>query len=308
MTETISVPLSDVVSQFHLEVAWRSTDYDKLQVTVDDVARPGLQLSGYYEHFEPMRLQVLGNVESSYLNKMTPEVRYAAYDRLFSYKIPAVIAARGLKPGPEMLRAAQKHNITILTCQDATSHIVSSIITYLKRKLAEGTTVHGVLLEIYGQGVLIMGDSGVGKSETAVELVKRGHRLIADDAVEIKRVNANELVGNAPPLINEFIELRGIGLLNVQRLFGAGAVKDTATIDLVVEITQWDPHRDYDRLGLENHFKEFLGVQVPLNTIPIKPGRNLAIILEVAAMNSRQRRMGYNAAQEFTDRYNRHLL
>ena len=308
MAETYSVPLSQVVSQFDLEVAWRSTDYDKIQITVADVARPGLQIAGYFDHFEPMRLQVIGNVESSYLDKMSPAERLMVYDRLFSYKIPALLAARGLVPGSECLEMAKKHNITILRWPGSTSSIVSSIIAYLTRELAPRITRHGVLMEIYGEGVLLMGESGIGKSETAVELIKRGHRLIADDAVEIKRVGPSSLIGSAPPLIQNYIELRGIGIINVATLFGAGAVKNATTIDLVVSIVPWDTQEVYDRLGLEDHFVELLGVQIPENTIPVTPGRNLAVILEVAAMNNRQRRMGYNAAHEFTEQINRHLM
>ena len=201
MAEIYSVPLSQVVSQFDLEVAWRSSDYDKIRITVADVARPGLQIAGYFDHFEPMRLQVIGNVESSYLDKMSAAERTLVYDRLFSYKIPAIIAARGLVPGPECLEMAKKHNITILRWPGSTSSIVSSIIAYLTRELAPRVTRHGVLMEIYGEGVLLIGESVIGKSETAVELIKRGHRLIADDAVEIKRVGAWSLTGSAPPLI-----------------------------------------------------------------------------------------------------------
>ena len=308
MAETYCVPLSRVVSQFNMEIAWRSSDYEKIQITVADVARPGLQIAGYFDHFEPMRLQVIGNVESSYLDKMTSAERLLVYDRLFSYKIPALIAARGLEPGQEVLQMAKKHNITILRWPGSTSSIVSSIIAYLTRELAPRITRHGVLMEIYGEGVLLMGESGIGKSETAVELIKRGHRLIADDAVEIKRVGPSSLIGSAPPLIQNYIELRGIGIINVATLFGAGAVKNATTIDLVVSIVPWDTQEVYDRLGLEDHFVELLGVQIPENTIPVTPGRNLAVILEVAAMNNRQRRMGYNAAHEFTEQINRHLM
>ena len=308
MAETYSVPLSQVVSQFDLEVAWRSTDYDKIQITVADVARPGLQIAGYFDHFEPMRLQVIGNVESSYLDKMNSAERLMVYDRLFSYKIPALIAARGLVPGSECLEMAKKHNITILRWPGSTSSIVSSIIAYLTRELAPQITRHGVLMEIYGEGVLLIGESGIGKSETAVELIKRGHRLIADDAVEIKRVGSSSLIGSAPALIRNYIELRGIGIINVLNLYGAGAVKDSTTIDLVANIVPWDTTKVYDRLGLEDHYYELLGIQLPLNTIPVTPGRNLAVILEVAAMNNRQRRMGYNAAQEFTEQINKHLM
>ena len=308
MAETYCVPLSRVVSQFDLKIAWRSTDYEKIQITVADVARPGLQIAGYFDHFEPMRLQVIGNVESSYLDKMTAAERTLVYDKLFSYKIPALIAARGLVPGSECLEMAKKHNITVLQWNGSTSSIVSSIIAYLNRELAPQITRHGVLMEIYGEGVLLIGESGIGKSETAVELIKRGHRLIADDAVEIKRVGSSSLIGSAPALIRNYIELRGIGIINVLNLYGAGAVKDSTTIDLVANIVPWDTTKVYDRLGLEDHYYELLGIQLPLNTIPVTPGRNLAVILEVAAMNNRQRRMGYNAAQEFTEQINKHLM
>ena len=309
MAETNTVPLSQVVSQFDLQIAWRSTDYEKIQITVADVARPGLQIAGYFDHFEPMRLQVIGNVESSYLDKMTSAERSRCYDRLFSYKIPALIAARGLEPGAEVMEMAKKHNITILRWPGSTSSIVSAIIAYLSRELAPQITRHGVLMEIYGEGVLLTGESGIGKSEAAIELLKRGHRLVADDAVEIKRVSATSLVGSSPALIRNYIELRGIGIINVLNLFGAGAAKDATTIDLVVDIVPWDAEREAtrDRLGLEEHTCELLGVKLPVNTIPVRPGRNLAVILEVAAMNNRQRRMGHNAALEFTERYNKHL-
>ena len=310
MAETCSVPLSRVISQFDLKIACQSTDYEKIQITVADVARPGLQIAGYYDHFEPMRLQVIGNVESSYLDKMTPAERRRVYDRLFSYKIPALIAARGLVPGPECLEMAKKHNITILLWSGSTSSIVSSIIAYLTRELAPRVTRHGVLMEIYGEGVLLTGESGIGKSETAMELIKRGHRLIADDAVEIKRVGPFSLIGSAPALIRNYIELRGIGIVNVLKLFGAGSIKDSTNIDLVVDIVSWseDLESTQDRLGLEDHYYDLLGVKLPLNTIPVRPGRNLAVILEVAAMNNRQRRMGHNAAQEFTAQINQHLM
>ena len=310
MAETCSVPLSKVVSQFDLKIACQSTDYEKIQITVADVARPGLQIAGYYDHFEPMRLQVIGNEESSYLDKMTAAERLMVYDRLFSYKIPALIAARGLIPGPECLEMAKKHNVTILLWPDSTSSIVSSIIDYLNRELAPRITCHGVLMEIYGEGVLLIGESGIGKSETAVELIKRGHRLIADDAVEIKQVGSSSLIGSAPALIRNYIELRGIGIVNVLKLFGAGSIKDSTNIDLVVNIISWsaDLEVSQDRLGLEDHYHELLGVKLPLNTIPVRPGRNLAVILEVAAMNNRQRRMGHNAAQEFTAQINQHLM
>ena len=308
MAENYSVPLTQLVNEFHLGIAFAATDYEKIRLTVADVARPGLQLAGYYDHFEPMRLQVLGNVESSYLDKLTSAERYIVYDRLFSYKFPAILAARGLVPGPELMEMAKKHNVTVLTCPDATSYIVSSLIAYLKAELAPRITRHGVLMEVYGEGVFITGESGIGKSETAVELIKRGHRLIADDAVEIKRVSPTTLMGSAPNLIRNYIELRGIGIINVAKLFGIGAVKVENEINLVVNIVPWNTTEVYDRLGLEDQFMDLLGVQVPLNTIPVTPGRNLAVILEVAAMNNRQRKMGYNAAKEFTEQINLHYL
>ena len=307
MAETYSVPLSRVVSQFNLKIAYQSTDYEKIQITVADVARPGLQIAGYFDHFEPMRLQVIGNVESSYLDKMTSAERLLVYDRLFSFKIPALIAARDLVPSEEVLAMAKKHNITILLWPGSTSSIVSSIIAYLTRELAPRVTRHGVLMEIYGEGILLTGESGIGKSEAAVELLKRGHRLIADDAVEIKKISGKSLVGNAPTLIRNYIELRGIGIVNVARLFGVGAVKEENVINLVVNIVPWNTHQVYDRLGLEDQYMDILGVKVPMYTIPITPGRNLAVILEVAAMNNRQRRMGYNSAMEFTQQINSHF-
>ena len=307
MVETYCVPLTTLVNEFHLEVAYAATDYSSIRLTVADVARPGLQLAGYFDHFEPMRLQVVGNVESSYLQKLTEAERRNIFDRLFSYKFPALIIARNIEPDPECLQMAAKHNVTVLRSNDPTSEMVSAIITYLKAALAPRITRHGVLMEVYGEGLLITGESGIGKSETAVELLKRGHRLIADDAVEIKKVSENSLVGNAPALVRNYIELRGVGIVNVAKLFGMGAVKTENAINLVVDIVPWEAGQVYDRLGLEQQYMEILGVQVPMVTIPIKPGRNLAVILEVAAMNNRQRKMGYNAALEFTEQINRHF-
>ena len=305
--EKYSVPLTTLVKEFGLQVTYAATDYQKIKLTVEDVARPGLQLAGYFDHFEPMRLQVMGNVEISYLGKLSVEERLIIYDRLFSFKVPAVLIARDLPMSDECLAMARKHNVTILRSAEATSTIVSSIVAYLKAALAPRVTQHGVLMEIYGAGLLLIGESGIGKSETAVELLKRGHRLIADDAVEIRKIAKEKLVGTAPELIRNYIELRGIGIVNVAKLFGMGAVKSENNIDLVVNIVPWNTEEVYDRMGLEEHFMDILGVQVPMYTIPVTPGRNLAVILEVAAMNNRQRKMGYNAAMEFTERVNRHF-
>ena len=307
MIETYSIPLTAVVKEFDLEVVFAATDYQSIRLTVPDVARPGLQLAGYYDHFEPMRLQILGNAEVSYLTKRSSAERTAIYDRLYSYKFPALLLSRNGVPSPECLAMAQKHNVTLLRSQNATGSLISGVTTYLNSALAPRITRHGVLMEVYGEGVLIMGESGIGKSETAIELLKRGHRLIADDAVEIKKLSGSLLIGNAPALIRDYVELRGIGIVNVAKLFGMGAVKLENEINLVVNIVRWNPQEVYDRLGLEDQYTEILGVKVPMNTIPVTPSRNLAVILEVAAMNNRQRKLGYNPALEFTEQINRHF-
>ncbi len=307
MVDTYCVKLTKLVEDFHLEVAYASTDYEAIRLTVEDVARPGLQLAGYLDHFEPMRLQILGKVESSYLRKLAEAERSVAFDRLFSYKFPALLIARGLDVYPECMQMAKKHNVTLLRSTEPTSTLISAVITYLKSELAPRISRHGVLMEVYGEGLLLIGESGMGKSEAAVELVKRGHRLIADDAVEIRKISDNSLMGTAPELIRNYIELRGIGIINVAQLFGMGAVKQQNEINLVVNIVPWNTQQVYDRVGLEQQYMEILGVDVPMYTIPITPGRNLAVILEVAAMNNRQRKMGYNAAMEFTDQMNRHF-
>ena len=307
MVDTYSVALSDLVEEFDLQVEFASTDFDSIRLTVEDVSRPGIQLAGYFDHFDPMRLQVLGNVEMSYLSRLPEHSRASILDRLFSYKFPALLITRNIPPHPQCLEMAKKHNITLLRSPDPTSTMVSAIITYLKSELAPRITRHGVLMEVYGEGVLLTGESGIGKSEAAVELLKRGHRLIADDAVEIKKISGNALIGTAPDLIRDYVELRGIGIVNVAKLFGMGAVKIENSIDLVVNIVPWNTHEVYDRLGLEDQYTEILGVKIPMNTIPITPGRNLAVILEVAAMNNRQRKFGYNPAQEFTEQINRHF-
>ena len=307
MFHVYSVPLATLVKEFELEVALRSSDYENIQLTVADVARPGMQLAGYFDHFEPMRLQVMGNVEISYLQKLSEAERAMTLDRLYSYKLPALLVTRDNPLEPVCLDLAKKHDITVLRCGEATSTIVSAIIAYLSAALAHRITRHGVLMEVYGEGILLLGESGMGKSEAAVELLKRGHRLIADDAVEIRKVSGSTLIGNAPALIQNYVELRGIGIVNVAKLFGMGAVKSENEINLVVNIVPWKEHEAYDRLGLEEQYMEILGVQVPMYTIPITPGRNLAVILEVAAMNNRQRKIGYNPAKEFTEQMDNHF-
>jgi len=307
MIDTYCVNLTTLVKEFNLEVLHAARDYESIRLTVEDVSRPGLQMAGFFDHFEPMRLQIMGNVEISYLARLTVSERRSIFDRYFSYKFPALLIARNAQPYPECLEMAQKHNVTVLRTSEPTSTIISAIIAYLKSALAPRITRHGVLMEVYGEGVLLIGESGIGKSEAAVELLKRGHRLIADDAVEIKKISEKSLIGTAPELIRNYVELRGIGIINVAKLFGMGAVKAENEVNLVVNIVPWNTHEVYDRLGLEDQYMEILGVNIPMNTIPITPGRNLAVILEVAAMNNRQRKMGYNPALEFTEQINKHF-
>ena len=300
-----SVPLRQLVEEFNLTVAYQATDFEEIRVQVDEVFRPGLPLTGFFEHFEKLRVEVLGYVEMTYLDNQSSEKRLEIFDRLFAYRIPALVISRGQQPHPECLEMAKKHNVTILLAQETTSYVISNLITYLKSALAPRITRHGVLMEVYGEGIYITGESGIGKSETAVELLKRGHRLIADDAVEIKKTSSSQLMGTAPSLIRNYIELRGIGVINVANLFGMGAVKEETAINLVVNIVPWEAGKHYDRMGLEENFVDLLGVKVPSVTIPVSPGRNLAVILEVAAMNNRQKRLGYNAALEFSQQLDR---
>lgn len=307
MIDTYSIPLHTFVEKMGLEIVFASTDYQSVRLTVEDVARPGLQLAGFFDHFEPMRLQLIGNVEMSYISKLSTHERAVAYDRLFSYKFPALLISRNQEADAQCLAMAKKHNVTVLRSTAPTSVTISNAMSYLKGALAPRVTRHGVLVEVYGEGILLMGDSGIGKSEAAVELLKRGHRLIADDAVEIRKIDADVLVGTAPELIRNYIELRGIGIINVAKLFGMGAVRTENEINLVVNIVPWNTQQVYDRLGLEEQYTEILGVKIPMHTIPITPGRNLAMILEVAAMNNRQKKLGYNSALEFTEQINRHF-
>ena len=307
MMNRYSVSLSSLVEEFHLSVAYRATHYEDIRVTVDEVSRPGLTLVGYYEHFESRRLQVLGYVEMSYLDGLTSRQRTDFFDRFFSYDIPALVISRGQQPHPECIAMARKRDVTILLGEESTSYLISGLITSLKNALAPRTTLHGVLVEVYGEGLLITGESGIGKSETAVELLKRGHRLIADDAVEIKKLSSNQLMGSASALIRNYIELRGIGVINVAKLYGMASIKDENIINLVIDLVHWDKSAHYDRMGLEQSYLDILGVKVPSVTIPVTPGRNLAVILEVAAMNSRQKRMGYNAAEELNAQLDRHF-
>ena len=302
MASTYTVLLSELASEFKLDFFYRSTDFDKIHVTVDDISRPGLHLAGFFDHYEPMRVYVCGTVETAYLQKLTSEERIIIFDHFLSYKCPALIFARGFEPMPECLEMAKKYDVTVLGTKDTTSYIVSSLITYLKSSLAPRVTRHGVLVEIYGEGILINGDSGIGKSETAIELLKRGHRLVADDAVEIRRVS-NSLYGTAPEIIRHYIEIRGVGVIDVQQLFGMGAVQFDTEIDLVIQLEQWEDGKFYDRLGLGEEKYTMLDVSLPIVTIPVRPGRNLAGIVEIATMKNRQMKYGYNAARDFVTQF-----
>ena len=292
-----AMKMSEFVELFNLEVLNRGNDFNESVLTITDVNRPGLQFHGFFDYFDPRRLQVIGKAEVTYLKSLTPEERKKAFDDLFLYDIPALVIARALDCFPECLESAAAHEKTLLRTAETTVDFTSHTIEYLNRRLAPSITRHGVLMDIYGEGVMLQGDSGIGKSETAIELIMRGHRLVADDAVEIRRVS-NQLIGTAPEVIRHYIELRGIGVIDVRELFGMRAIKTTAQIDLVVQLEQWDNKKFYDRLGIEDHYIEFMDLQIPCVTIPVRPGRNLASIVEVAAMNNRHRRYGFNAAEE----------
>ncbi|NLD87522.1 MAG: HPr(Ser) kinase/phosphatase [Clostridiales bacterium] len=299
-----SVTLNEVIREFELEVLYAPDNLDHIQVSSDDINRPGLQLAGFFEWFDENRLQILGMSETSFLSQFSPEKRKDIFDKFFSYNLPATIISRDIAPFPECLEMAEKHNIPLLRSKEWTSTLMSDMLSTLKVWLAPQITRHGVLVEVYGEGLLILGDSGIGKSETAIELIKRGHRLIADDAVEIRKVSNRTLVGSAPAVIRHFIELRGIGVIDVRRIFGMGAVKATERIDLVINLELWQEGKNYDRLGADNLTTSILDLDIPQLTIPVKPGRNLAVILEVAAMNNRDRKMGFNSANDLMARLN----
>ncbi len=297
-----SVKLSTIIQEYDLDLIVTPEGYEDVDITVADVNRPSLQLAGFFEYFDPNRIQLIGKVEYTYLESLSSEERYSSLEKLLKEPVPAVVLTRNQEPFPELIACAEKYKVPLFRTASSTSRFISAIILYLNVALAPMVQMHGVLVEVYGEGILLLGESGVGKSEAAMELVKRGHRLVADDAVEIKRVSNKSLVGSAPEIIRHFIELRGIGIVDVKRLFGMGSVKDTENIDLVINLENWQQGKAYDRLGIDNEITDILGIKVPSLTIPIKPGRNLAIIIEVAAMNQRQRKMGYNAAKELNDR------
>ena len=298
MPEVYTIPLSKIIHELQLETAFLPKSADDILIQSRDVVRPGMELNGYHEYFDPNRIAVLGRAERYMLESLKPERRAMALDSYLSLKPPAVIVARGIDPGKDFMEIAETYHVPVLRTTESTSNVVASLVAYLNVELAPRITRHGVLVEVYGEGILLVGDSGVGKSETAIELIKRGHRLIADDAVEIRRVSSKSLVGQSPENIRHFIELRGIGIINARRIFGMGAVKLQEKIDMCINLEIWDATKVYDRMGMDSEYTEILGIKVPVMTIPVKPGRNLAIIIEVAAMNNRQKKMGYNAAYE----------
>ena len=298
MSVEFSVPLSQIAEALNLTEVYVAENYKETNISTVEINRPGLELTGYLEFFDNKRIQVLGNTEFSYLGRYGPEAQKMVIDSIFSFGRPAVIICRDIEPSNAILESAKLHKVSIFSTPQSTSDLTASLVQYLNKELAPRITRHGVLVEVYGEGCLLTGDSGVGKSETAIELIKRGHRLVADDAVEIRRTAQTTLYGQSPENIRHFIELRGIGIINARKLFGMGAIKLQEKIDMVINLEQWDSAKVYDRMGLDNEYMKILGVEVPTLTIPVKPGRNLAVIIEVAAMNNRQKKMGYNAARE----------
>ena len=296
------VELKKMVQELGLYNATPDIDMSEIRITLPDINRPALQLTGYLEHFENERVQIIGYVEYTYLQHLTREEKVAAYERFVSSKIPCVVFSTMTHPDEDLLRLAEKYQVPTLTVDKTTSNFMAEIIRWLNVQLAPCISVHGVLVDVYGVGVLIMGESGIGKSEAALELIKRGHRLVSDDVVEIRRVSDVTLVGSAPDITRHFIELRGIGIIDVKTLFGVESVKDTQAIDLVIKLEEWSKDKEYDRLGLEEEYTEVLGNKVVCHSLPIRPGRNLAVIVESAAVNHRQKKMGYNAAKELYKR------
>lgn len=299
--------LSELAKSLELNIVYRSTDYESIRIKQINYNRPGLQLAGFFDYFTTDRIQLIGRMETAFMNSLPEELRRVRAQRLISAGIPAVVFCHEVEPDGMWIELAQQHDVTLLKTDTDTQELVKVLIEVLTEAMAPRITRHGVFVEVYGEGVLLVGESGIGKSETAIELIKRGHRLIADDAVEIKRVDSHTLIGSAPELIRYYIELRGIGIIDVRRIFGSGAIKLNEEIDLVVEIENWNQNSSYDRLGIANHTMNILGVEVPHIKIPVNPGRNLAVILEVAAMNNRQKKMGYNSALEFTEQIDRKM-
>ena len=302
MEEIYSVPLSKVIEEFNLETIYLPDLPEDIHITCTRINRPGLQFVGFYDHYEAARLQIIGKVENLYIEQLPADERKARLEDFFKSAPAGIIVTTSIEITKECIDLAEKYKVPLMRTATRTSEFMAALIAYLNVALGPRITRHGVLVEVYGEGILLLGDSGVGKSETAIELLKRGHRLIADDAVEIKRVSATTLVGRAPEIIRHYVELRGVGIVDVRRLFGMGAVKETEKIDLVINLENWQQGKMYDRLGLEEHTTDILGIKVPMMVLPVCPGRNLSVVIEVAAMNNRQKRMGYNTAEEFNKR------
>ncbi|HJC38551.1 MAG TPA: HPr(Ser) kinase/phosphatase [Candidatus Mediterraneibacter faecigallinarum] len=301
------VTLTEVVQKMDLKNLTPDVELIGKEVNIPDVNRPALQLTGFFEHFDSDRVQIIGYVEYTYLQTLTEERKTEIYEKMLKHKVPCVIFSRSLQPEESFLRIAQERDVPVFSTEKKTSSFMGELIRWLNVKLAPCISIHGVLVDVYGVGVLIMGESGIGKSEAALELIKRGHRLVTDDVVEIRKVSDDTLVGSAPDITKHFIELRGIGIVDVKSMFGVQSVRETQNIDLVITLEDWSRDREYDRLGLEEEYTEFLGNKVVCHSIPIRPGRNLAIIVESAAVNHRQKQMGYNAAQELYKRVQENL-
>ena len=303
-----TVELKKLMEKMQLVNCTPEIDTSNILITQPDVNRPALQLAGFFDYFDAERVQVIGNVEHAYMEKMEKDHGLSIMKKLMSFKVPCIIFCRGIEIPDDMKKIAVEAGVPLLSSSASTSSFMAEMIRWLKVQLAPRIYIHGVLVDVYGEGILIMGESGIGKSEAALELIKRGHRLVSDDVVEIKKVSDETLIGSAPDITRHFIELRGIGIINVKSLFGVESVKDTQAIDLVIKLEEWDRNKEYDRFGLDEQYIEFLGNKVQCHNIPIRPGRNLAIICESAAVNCRQKKMGYNAAQEFCNRVTNSIM
>lgn len=302
-----SLSLSRIIEKMKLINLTPEIDISGIKVNQPDINRIALQMAGYFEHFESTRLQIIGYVEYSYMNALPEDVKKETFTKLLSYPIPGIVFCRELQPDPLFRELAVEHKVPLLMTNKSTSAFMAEIIRWMNVKLAPCISVHGVLVDVYGEGVLITGESGIGKSEAALELIKRGHRLVTDDVVELRKVSEDTLIGTAPDITKHFIELRGIGIIDVKTLFGVACVRETQNIDLVIRLEEWDKDKEYDRLGLQEEYTEYLGNKIVCHSIPIRPGRNLSIICEAAAVNHRQKKMGYNAAQELYNRVQRNL-
>lgn len=303
-----TVELTKFIDKMNLELLTPDVNVNEILVSQTDVNRPALQLAGFFDYFDSNRIQVIGQVEYTYMEKMEKDHGVAMMEKIMESKVPCIVFCRNLEVQPEIIELGDKHGVPILRTTKTTSSFMAEVIRWLNVELAPRISIHGVLVDVYGEGLLIMGESGIGKSEAALELIKRGHRLVSDDVVEIKRVSDETLIGTAPDITRHFIELRGIGIIDVKTLFGVESVKNTQSIDLVIKLEEWDREQEYDRLGLEEQYTEFLGNKVVCHSIPIRPGRNLAVICESAAVNYRQKKMGYNAARELYNRVTNNLM